>query len=164
MRLDEIRNQFKNQSLNVLVPSSIKAVGGRVFPDQPAVVDLEAFKSVVQSWQGVHVPTYGDAIIAGTGGVVSQGGAGELLQATANQVYRVQSIHLSNAGGAPIVAEVTLGGAPVTSTTTGIIGPTESTLILGPFFADLNLQLAVSVVSGTASDLSTKVVYGLAVQ
>ena len=163
--MDEIRNQFKNQSLATLVASSIQIVGGRVFPDQPAITDLESFKAVVQSWQGVHVPTYGQPIPA-SGAAEALTGAGVLCEATGNVVKRVHAIVLKNSGdSAPIVTGVTQGGVSLIALPDGgVVVPSGSLVIAGPFFVDVNTPISVTVTSGTAGELSSSAVVHNVVQ
>ncbi len=166
--MDEIRSQFKSQNLNALKPNGILQVGGPVFPDQPAIMDLNSFKSVVQSWQGVHAPAFGQPIPT-TGETVSVSGAETVVSATGNQVKRVAYILLANAGGSdPIVATVTIGTSPPISLHTlpdgAQIPPTATIKIDGPFFVDANLPIAVGVSSGSAGDLTTSALVNNIVQ
>ena len=166
--MDEIRNQFKSQTLASLVASSIQTVGGRVFPDAPAITDLEAFKAVVESWRGVHVPTYGQPIPQ-SGGTVSVTGAETVVSATGNQVKRVQAIVLKNAGdSAPIVTSLTQGTSPPVSLITlpdgGVCPPESSIIINGPFYVDEDTPIIVGVSSGTAGDLTSSAVVHNVVQ
>ena len=165
MVMDEIRNQFKNQSLATLVASSIQVVGGRVFPDQPAITDLESFKAVVQSWQGVHVPTYGQPIPA-SGAAEALTGAGVLSTATGNVVKRVHAIVLKNTGdSAPIVVGITQAGVSLIALPDGgVVIPSGSIVIDGPFFVDVNTPISITVTSGTAGELSTSAVVHNVVQ
>lgn len=166
--MDEIRNQFKSQTLASLVASSIQTVGGRVFPDAPAVTDLEAFKAVVESWRGVHVPTYGQPIPQ-SGSTVQTTGADTLISATGNQVKRINAITLKNSGdSAPIVTTLTQGTSPPVSLIAlpdGGTCPPQSTIIInGPFYVDENTPIIVGVSSGTAGDLTSSAVVHNVVQ
>jgi hypothetical protein len=166
--MGEIRNQFKSQSLDSLAAKSIQTVGGRVFPDAPSVEDLLAFKAVVESWQGVHLPTYGQPI-AGSNAVAEGTGQGTMLQAANdNEVYRIDSIFLNNSGGAPLTAVVRLGTAPINSTMDSmnnqVLQPAGNALIMGPFFMDSITSLGVLVTDGTAADLEWFVKWSKIVQ
>ena len=164
--MDEIRNQFKSQSLDSLAAASIQTVGGRVFPDAPAVDDLLAFKAVVDSWQGVHAPTYAQPI-AGTNDVAMGTNQGTMLQATNdNEVYRIDSIFLNNSGGSDLTVAVRLGLAPINSDSMGNadIRPDKNALIMGPFFMDSVTSLGVVVTAGNAVDLEWFVKWSKVVQ
>jgi len=166
--MDEIRNQFKSQTLASLVASSIQTVGGRVFPDAPAVTDLEAFKAVVESWRGVHVPTYGQPIPQ-SGSTVNVTGPDTIVLASGNEVKRVHAITLKNAGdSAPITVSLTQGTSPpvtLISLPDGGVCPPQSTIIIErPFYVDENTPIAVGVSSGTAGDLTSSAVVHNVVQ
>lgn len=166
--MDEIRNQFKSQTLDSLVAGSIQTVGGRVYPDAPATTDLDAFKAVVQSWQGVHVPTYGQPI-PGTNSVTQGMGQGAVLAAdTDNEVYRIDSIFLNNAGGAPLTAYMKLAACPINASMDGmnnaVLQPMGNALIMGPFFMDSQTALTVAVTDGNANDLEWFVKWSKVVQ
>ncbi len=168
MTMDEIRNQFKSQTLNSLKASSINTVGGRVFPDAPAITDLEAFKAVVQSWQGVHAPTYGQPI-AGTNAVIQGGGQGDILELTDdNEVVRIDAIHINNTGVAPLTAYIRIGDCPLNSSMDSFNNATlqanGNAIIVGPFFMDSTDALNSVVTDGTANDLQWTVKYSKVVQ
>ena len=58
----QLRNQLKNQSLDVVSPTAFKQVGGVVFPDDLAKRNLEDFNKIVNNFQAVHLPSYGHEI------------------------------------------------------------------------------------------------------
>lgn len=166
--MDEIRNQFKSQTLDTLEAGSIQTVGGRVFPDAPATTDLEAFKAVVQSWQGVHAPTYAQPI-AGSNAITAGTGQGAVLSAsTDNEVYRIDSIFLNNAGAAPITAYLKIGACPINSSmdshNNAVLQPAGNAMVMGPFFMDSQTALTVAVTDGTAGDLEWFVKWSKVVQ
>ena len=167
--MDEIRNQFKSQTLNTLNASSINTVGGRVFPDAPAITDLEAFKAVVQSWQGVHAPTYAQPI-AGTNAVVQGTDRGILLAISdANEMIRIDAVHIANVGGsASLTAYIRLGNCPINSSmdshNNAVLQPNGNAIIYGPFFMDSNTPLDAVVVDGDRADLEWSVKYSKVVQ
>jgi hypothetical protein len=168
MFMDEIRNQFKSQTLNTLKASSINTVGGRVFPDAPAITDLEAFKAVVQSWQGVHAPTYGQPI-AGTNAVVQGTGQGNILELTNdNEVVRIDAVHINNLGAAPLTAYIRIGDCPINSSmdsfNNAVLQPNGNAIIVGPFFMDSTDALNAVVTDGTANDLEWSLKYSKVVQ
>lgn len=163
--MDEIRNQFKNQTLASLVASSLQVVGGRVFPDSPSIEGLDSFKAVVQSWQGVHVPTYGQPIPT-TGEAETLTGTGVFIDASGNAVKRVHAITLKNSGeAAPIVVGLTQAGVSLIALPDGgVITPAGTIIISGPFFVDASTPISVSVTSGTPTDLITAAVVHKVVQ
>jgi|TARA_R110000824_G_scaffold58618_1_gene158330 hypothetical protein len=164
MQRDELANQLKNQNFNTVLPSAFLQVGNPVFPDDSSQIALNQLHQIIEAYRSIHLPTYGTPI-PGTGATVGLVGAGDLLAALGNEVYYVQAIHLSNGGGAPITVNITLGGVPINSSDVGTVGPSpETKAIVGPFYVDSGLPLKVAVSDGTASDLTTKVVYVKVVQ
>ena len=55
--MSEIRNQLKSQSIDSLLPTSIEAVGGRIFPDSTSLDGQLDFSQIIQLWQSVHSPS-----------------------------------------------------------------------------------------------------------
>ena len=165
--VDELRNQLKSQDLSNLLASSVANVGGSVFPDEPAAVDIEVFSSIIEAWQKVHVPSYGSPI-AGSATIVSVDGSETILTPSTNQVARIQQLNLTNSGGAaPIAVAIKTGTAVLYS---GDIGPSE-TFSLGaavsgllPVYVDKAIPLSVTVTGGAAADLTTECVYALTSQ
>lgn len=156
--MGEVRNQLKSQSLEAVEPSSFQAVGGRVFPDAPSLEDQLDLRQIVNAWAAVHAPNYGQPIPQ-TGGTATKDGAGEVLEPSTNEVYRINYISLVNAGAAPIVCVPQIGSTPCASTEAGTVPPGETKIIMGPFMCDKQLPIAITVTSGTAADLTTTAVF-----
>jgi len=155
--MGEIRNQLKNQSIEAVDPVAFETVGGRVFPDEPSISDQQALAQIVSTWQAAHAPTYGQPIgqSSQTVSAAGQGGEAEVdvLTATKSQVWRVQSIAMSNGGGgAPVVAKILIGDCPIVLDFTA--NPNESApfSITNALYVDLNSPLKFAVLSGTATD------------
>ena len=166
MKEDELSNQLKSQNLDTVLPTSLKQVGGAVFPDVPTVGGLAAFRHVVDSYRAVHLPSYGSPI-AGSFKVVSINGNETILTPGTNQVARVQSISFENQGGAaPIVLNLVLGSTTIAVGVT--VGPAAIVVPdLGqiyPIFFDKSLPLSVLITSGSAGDLVTEAIYSLIAQ
>ena len=170
MNRHELSNQLKNQNLGNVSPASFLQVGASVFPDQPTVEPLSALSSIINAYQAIHLPSYGNPI-AQTGGVVSVDGNENIIVPTKAQIYQVQYITFENTGGsAPVVATLKLGGVPIGTSvsadyiTSVTIPPATSFGIPMNIFADVNLPLSVLVTSGTAGELTTKAIYILTSQ
>ena len=155
--MGEIRNQLKSQSIQAVDPNAFETVGGRVFPDEPSIEDQQALAQIVATWQAAHAPTYGQPIGQSSQTVSAAGLSGEtpvqVLTATKSQVWRVQSIAMSNSGGgAPVVAKITIGNCPIVMDFTA--NPNESApfSMTNTLFVDLNSPLIFTVLSGTATD------------
>jgi len=150
-----IQNQLKSQSLDTVKPAAFKQVGGVIFPDSTANMDMAKLSAIVEAFQSVHSPNYGQPIPQ-TSSLSTQSGSETLLSLTGNEVALIQGVTMVNAGGAPIIAHVKVGSAVI-----GVIAvDPASTLVLSPvhmssFYLDSLNDLSVAVTSGTASDLTT---------
>ena len=167
MKEDELSNQLKSQNLDTVLPSSLKQVGGAVFPDVPTVGGLAAYRHVVDSYRAVHLTAYGQSI-PGSFAVVTVDGSENILSPGTNQVARIQTLTLTNAGGAaPIAIQIKTGTALLIAAD---VGPGETLTLatttagLFPIFIDKNIPLSVSVTGGAATDLTTECVYSLTSQ
>ena len=151
-----IQNQLKSQSLEAVDPSAFKQVGGVIFPDSTANMDMARLASIVEAFQAVHSPNFGQPVPQ-TGDNPSVVGSENLLVLTGNQVSLVQFISITNSGGAPVEVSIQLGGTTILSVS---VGPTstEANTNLGAFYVDSKLSLAVAVDSGTASGVTTTAV------
>lgn len=162
--MSEIRNQLKSQSLGAVLPSSLLQVGGAIFPDDAAVSNMLDLQQIVKAFQSVHQPAYGQSI-AGSNDVAQGTGQGAVLSTSNdNEVYRIDSIFLNNAGGsAPITAYVKLGACTINSSmdsmNNAVLQPAGNAAVMGPFFMDSNTDLSVAVTDGSAGDLEWFVKY-----
>jgi len=160
MRGTEIRQQLRNQSLEDLQVSSINTVGDRIFPDDMAILDMEALQQIVQAWRSTHSVNYGQ-VMPNTG-VIAEGIAdGGGVAPGDNEVMDVVAIDCANSGGAPIEFTLSIGDLAVFS---GAIPPnggiTSSELgTLFPLTLAKGLSVKLTVTNGTASDFSAKVAY-----
>lgn len=159
MRGTEIRQQLRNQTFEDLLITSINTVGDRVYPDDMAVLDMEALTQIVDTWRATHAVSYGQ-VLPNTGaiaeGVVDGGG----IEPLDNQVIDVVAISLANAGGAPVEVSVRLGDLQLINLAVAPTGATSSELgAIFPLTLSKGLALKFVVTSGTASDFSAKVAY-----
>ena len=154
--MGEIRNQLKNQSIEAVDPVAFETVGGRVFPDEPSISDQQALAQIVSTWQAAHAPTYGQPIgqSSQTVSAAGQGGEAEVdvITATKSQVWKVQSIAMSNAGSNLIVAKILIGGCPIVMDFRANPNGTGVFPITNALYVDLNSPLKFAVLSGTATD------------
>ena len=162
--MTEIRNQLKSQDLDTLEASSLNTVGGRVFPDAAAVPSLRDLVSVADAWRATHATAYGGPI-GGTDAVVTHAMQTDNVEAiftpTGKQLAQISAVQVANGGGAPMTADLLIGGVLVAAGLT--INPSESggfdidsTLIVGP-----STPLQVHITSGTVADATSKAAYVL---
>lgn len=158
--MSDIRNQLKSQSLDQVLPSAFKQVGGVVFPDASATINLNDLFQIVNSYRAVHAPSYGQSI-PNTGltaeGIEDGGG----LEPADNEAYKILAIQASNGGGAPVEFTLTVGDVLLTAGAippAGSIGVNELPAIF-PMPIVKGNALKFTVTSGTASDFSAKIAY-----
>ena len=159
--MSDIRNQLKSQSLDQVLPSAFKQVGGVVFPDNSAVMNLNDLAQIVDSYRSVHAVAYGSPI-PNTGAVKTGIENGEGLEPLDNEAYNILAISATNGGGAaPLEIEITISDVKVYA---GALAPNQ-TIGLGDLPAVFPLTLVKGnalkfvVTSGTATDLTAKVAY-----
>jgi hypothetical protein len=154
---------IQSKSIASITPQQILAAGEPVFFDIQTSPDINAINKLIQSYARIHTPTYGQPIPM-SGLITSKIGAANILAPGDNEIVKIIRINVVNAGGAPIAGSVTLGGMVVV---VFVADPTSTTIIEQQsqnLFASANLNLAVTVESGTASDLTTNVASLLVVQ
>jgi len=159
-----IQNQLKSQSLDTVKPAAFKQVGGVIFPDSTANMDMAKLSAIVEAFQSVHSPNYGQPIPQ-TSVLSTQSGSETILSLTGNEVALIQGVTMTNAGGAPIVAHLKIGSAIIA---VGTIDPASIQVIVpsiaASFYLDSLNALSVTVASGSASDLSTTAISMLVCQ
>jgi len=155
----EIRQQLRNQSLENLLITSINTVGDRVFPDDMAVLDMEALCQIVSTWRATHTATFGQ-VLPNTGAIgegIADGGG---IEPGDNEVLDVVAISMANGGGAPINIEIRLGDLPLFAGSIPPTGTTSSELgAIFPLTLSKGLPLKFAVTGGTSGDFSAKVAY-----
>lgn len=95
IRLSELRNQLKNQNLDTVEPKSFKQVGGSVFPDNKAKLDLDSLRDIITGFQAVHLPSYGHSIAGSSYAKrsdINSATTTKLLEPAINEVYRVDVV------------------------------------------------------------------------
>lgn len=155
--MSEVGNQFKSQTLSQLLTSSIKTVGGRVFPDLNASNDLSSLVTVVDAWRSTHAQAYGNAIpdtgVAFTANPTDLGVPETIVEPSNNEVVLLNALSIENAGSSNLEYKVLLGDTVVIKDT--IAGGTEQ-----PYPAEVKglmlskgQSLSVMATGGTATDL-----------
>ena len=160
MRGTEIRQQLRNESLENLLTSTLNTVGDRIFPDDMAVLDLEALNQIVNSWRSTHVQTYGN-VLPNTGAIAEGIADGGGVSVADKEVLEIVGVSCANGGGAPITISIRLGDLVLIN---GVVDPTNglTSSDLGsllPMTLSKGLSLKFVVTSGTSGDFSAKVAY-----
>lgn len=162
--MTEVRNQLKSQDLETLEAASLSTVGGRVFPDSAAVPSLRDLVSVVDAWRATHVTAYGGPI-GGTDAVETHVMQTDNVEAiftpSGKQVAQVIAVQVANGGGAPMTADLLVGGVILAAGLT--INPAESAGfdLDAPVYVGASTPLQVHITSGTVSDATAKAAYFL---
>lgn len=160
MRGTEIRQQLRNQNLESLLITQTNQVGDRIFPDDLAVIDMEALQQIVSAWRATHTATYGQ-VLPNTGVIAEGIEDGQGVSAGDNEVMDVIAISAENAGGAPINISIKIGDVvyfngivdPVNGLTSNDLGGLLPITLAKP------LSLKFVVTGGVGSDFSAKVAY-----
>lgn len=158
MRGTEIRQQLRNQSLENLLTSTINTVGDRIFPDDLAVLDMEALNQIVRTWRSTHSINYGQ-VLPNTGAVITRED-GQGINANDNEVIEIVAVSLANGGGAPVEVSIQLGDVILQAVAVPPLGTSTSELSsFFPMTLSSGLTFKFVVTSGSASDFSAKVAY-----
>ena len=128
--MTRIQEQLRNQSLDSILTSAFKQVGGVVYPDAASNSNLKALRSIVDAWRSVHAPTYA-SVIPSTATKVTHDptivGAFETVYApTANQVVQVQAFEIVNSSVAPVQYQV---GVNDVACYIGTVDPTATGIV-----------------------------------
>jgi len=159
MRGTEIRQQLRNQNLESLLITQTNQVGDRIFPDDLAVLDMEALQQIVSAWRATHTATFGQ-VLPNTGAIAEGIAAGSGISANDNEVLEVVGVSIANGGGAPIEVNLQLGDLILQSLAVPPTGSTTSEFgSLFPMTLSKGLTLKFVVTSGSSGDFSAKVAY-----
>jgi len=159
MRGTEIRQQLRNQTLEDLLITETNTVGDRIFPDDMAVLDMEALQQIVSAWRATHTATFGQ-VLPNTGAILEGIAAGSGISANDNEVLEIVGVSMANAGGAPIEISLQLGDLVLFAGAippTGI--PSANLGSLLPMTLSKGLTFKFVVTGGTSADFSAKVAY-----
>jgi hypothetical protein len=161
-----VPSQFNTlvQGLSIadITPQQILAAGSPIFLDIRTSSDINSINTLIQSWARIHAPTYGQPI-PGSGAAQSLTGAGNFSTPKDLEIRKLMACSITNAGVAPVVGTLTIGGVGIVALVADPSATTVVTLPAGVFFS-ANLPIAVSIVSGTAGDLTTSIASILVIQ
>ena len=160
MRGTEIRQQLRNQTLENLLITETNTVGDRIFPDDMAVLDMEALEQIVSAWRVTHTATFGQ-VLPNTGVITEGIDDGQGITVGDNEVIDIVAVSCSNSGGAPVEVSIRIGDVVLINTVVDpISGLTSADLgALLPITLSKGLSLKFIVTVGTASDFKAKVAH-----
>lgn len=156
--MSEVANQLKSQTLDEVISTSFNTVGGRVFPDLNASLDILDLVKIVDSWRATHAQTYGNPIPdTGTSYSVSPSSTDtptDLVAAANNEVIHINGISLRNGGAGLVGFQIRIGDVLLS---TGQVPPGED-LPVQDIYQQLIISkgqtLTITATSGTATDLT----------
>lgn len=161
--MTRIQEQLRNQTLDTIVSSAFKQVGGVVYPDAASNANLKSLKSIVDSWRAVHTPTYASVIPSTATKVIHDptivGAFETVYSPSANQVIQVQALQVTNSSVAPVQFQVGLND---TACYLGTVDPTGTAIVPVnqlPLFTNGQGSLAFQQTDGSVGDISIVVVY-----
>lgn len=161
--MTRIQEQLRNQSLDDILSSAFKQVGGVVYPDAASNSNLKSLKSIVDSWRAVHAPTYA-TLIPSTATKISHSvtivdAFETVFNPSENQVIQVQGFEIINSSVAPVQYYVGCGDV---SAYYGTIDPTATVIVpleKLPLFSHNVGALSFNQKDGSVGDLSINIVY-----
>lgn len=165
--VSDLRDLLKGQTITATTADNLSTIGGRVFLDGSAVAALNDLARIVESWRGVHVPTYG-APIPGTGNVQNLTAQNpndweDVVVPTGQQVVAVQFAGLYNADpGVAATVDVALTDADGTAYVAASLTVPPQTFVnafdLGsqPITLDANVSMQWRVKTGVHSAVSLR--------
>lgn len=161
--MTRIQEQLRNQSLDNILSSAFKQVGGVVYPDAASNSNLKSLRSIVNAWQSVHAPTYATVIPSTSTKITHDpsivGAFETVYNPTSNQVIQIQALQIVNSAVAPVQFQV---GANDTACYLGTVDPSGTFCVpLNelPLFSNSQGSLAFQQTDGNVGDVSITVVY-----
>lgn len=156
--MSEVANQLKSQTLDEVISTSFNTVGGRVFPDLNASLDILDLVKIVDSWRATHAQTYGnpipDAAVSYSVSPSSTDTPVDLCAPANNEVIRINGISFRNGGAGPVEYALRLGDVLLE---TGAVGPSSdapTTTLYQTLILSKGQTLTITATSGTATDLT----------
>lgn len=156
--MSEVANQLKSQTLDEVISTSFNTVGGRVFPDLNASLDILDLVKIVDSWRATHAQTYGNAIPdTGTSFSISPSSTDtpvDIVAAANNEVIHINGMSLRNSGAGLVGFQIRIGDVLLS---TGQVPPGED-LPVQDIYTQLIISkgqsVTITATSGTATDLT----------
>jgi hypothetical protein len=155
-----IVNQLKSQTLDEVLATAFKQVGGVVFPDERALASLDELVRIVEAWRATHAISYGCPIPnEGTDYSAAPSSVDSpvnLVAPSTTESVVVNAISATNSGAAPVVGTVTLGDGVILTAFSTPPGASEPIALPYPVWVTKGAVMAVTVTSGTPGDLAVK--------
>ena len=158
--MGDIVNQLKSQSLDEVLATAFKQVGGPVFPDARALASLGELVHIVEAWRATHAISYGAPIPnEGTDYTAAPAVVDtpvHLVAPSTTESVIVNAISSVNTGAAPVIGTITLGDGVILATFAATPGASEPIALPYPIWVTKGAVLSATVTSGTPGDVSIK--------
>ena len=165
----QIRDLVHTIQSKDLTPAQIEAAFGSIYLSRDTINNQLETQEIVEQFQKVKLPTYGQAIPNTTAiaQVTADSGLIPILVPTANKTYGLLGVDAINTGAGSVGVSfgytnggdfVTLNKITLASTETGTFTTRNA------YTFDSSCYPAILVTSGTASDLTVQMVYSELVQ
>jgi len=159
--MSRTQEYFQNTNLSGFTVAQIKKYGELLSLEPKNIGNINDLAKYLQVYHAQHAPIYGQAI-PGTSAIAQHTATDDntqtLLTATAQEVFKIQGVTCTNAGGAPVEVELMVNDFVVLKSAGN---PSSTTVFTLPyiFTVDSSLDLNFKVTSGTATDVTMKVLY-----
>ena len=158
----QFNNLIQSKSIASITPQQILDAGKPVFFDVMTSADIASINRLVQAYSRIHAPTYGQPIPL-SGKITAGDGNGAIYTPNSTEIARIVSIKVTNGGGAPMTANLTIGGQTYEQISIDPTNPAFS-LTARDLLIDKNLPIGITATSGSPADLTTSVISILVVQ
>mgnify|MGYP003137269551 CR=1 FL=1 len=156
--MSRTQTYFQNTNLSGFTVAQIKQYGELLSLEPKNIGNIKDLAQYHQVYLAQHAPTFGNAIPV-TSKIAQKTATDDnnqvLLTATGQEVYEVQAITITHAGGSPAEVEILVGTFVLLKSAANPSGDTVFTLPY-KFTIDANLDLGFKVTSGTATDITAK--------
>ena len=156
--MSRTQTYFQNTNLSGFTVAQIKQFGELLSLEPKNIGNINDLAKYLEVYHAQHAPTYGQAIPV-TSEIVQKTATDDnvqtLLSATGQEVYNIQGVTITHAGGSPAEVEILVGTFVLLKSAAN---PSSDTVFTLPYAIQIDsaLDLNFKVVSGTATDITAK--------
>jgi len=156
--MSRTQTYFQNTNLSGFTVAQIKQYGELLSLEPKNIGNLTDLAKYLEVYHAQHAPTYGVHIPV-TSSIAQKTASDDntqtLLSATGQEVYTIQGITITHAGGSPAEVEILVNDFVMLKSAAN---PSSDTVFTLPytFSIDSSLDLNFKVTSGTATDITAK--------
>ena len=156
--MSRTQEYFQNTNLSGFTVAQIKQFGELLSLEPKNIGNISDLAKYLEVYHAQHAPVYGQHIPA-TSEIVQKTATDDntqtLLSASGQEVYEVQGITITHAGGSPAEVEILVNDFVLLKSAANPSGDTVFSLNYA-ITVDSALDLNFKVVSGTATDITAK--------